>query len=82
VVFVHLVGARDIIAGRIARRDDHYMPASLLDSQFALPEPTQSDENAVSLVVGGDPVEDAAEIARRLGLTPSPREAVESPLRE
>jgi gluconokinase len=82
VVFVHLVGGRDIIAERLARRVDHYIPASLLDSQIALLEPMRSDENAVSLVVGSDPVEDAAEIARRLGLTPSPREAAETPLRE
>jgi gluconokinase len=69
-VFVHLVGARDAIAERLAGRVDHYMPASLLDSQFALLEPTQSDENAFSLVVGSYPAEAAAEIARRLGLIP------------
>jgi gluconokinase len=82
VVFVHLVGARDIFAERLAGRVDHYMPASLLDTQVALLEPPQSDENAVSLVVGSDPAEDAAEVARRLGLTPSPRESAETPLRE
>jgi gluconokinase len=70
VVFVHLIGARDVIAERLAGRVDHYMPASLLDSQIALLEPTQSDENAVSLAVGSDPAEDAAEIARRLRLMP------------
>ncbi len=80
VVFVQLVGGRHIIADRLARRVDHFIPASLLDSQIAVLEPTQSDENAVSLVVGSDPVEDAAEIARRLGLTPSPRDAAEAPL--
>jgi gluconokinase len=80
VVFIHLVGGRDIIAERLARRVDHFIPASLLDSQIAVLEPTQSDENAISLVVGSDPVEDAAEITRRLGLTPSPREPTETAL--
>jgi gluconokinase len=70
VVFVHLVGARDVIAERLAGRVDHYMPSSLLDSQVASLEPTQGDENAVSLVVGSDPAQDAAEVVRRLGLTP------------
>jgi gluconokinase len=49
------------------------MPASLLDTQVALLEPPQGDENAVSLVVGTDPAEDAAEVVRRLGLTPTHR---------
>jgi gluconokinase len=35
VQFVHLSGGRDLIAGRIALRTGHYMPPSLLDSQFA-----------------------------------------------
>ena len=33
--FVHLVGDRATIAARIAERAHRYMPASLLDSQFA-----------------------------------------------
>jgi gluconokinase len=33
--FVHLTGSRDLIAGRMATRSGHYMPPSLLDSQFA-----------------------------------------------
>ena len=35
VQFVHLSGSRDVIAGRMALRTGHYMPPSLLDSQFA-----------------------------------------------
>jgi len=37
--FVHLVGSRDLIAGRLAARQHRYMPAMLLDSQFAALEP-------------------------------------------
>lgn len=35
VRFVHLAGSRDLIASRMAARAGHYMPLSLLDSQFA-----------------------------------------------
>ena len=39
VRFVHLAGDYDIIAARIAARTHHYMPPSLLASQFATLEP-------------------------------------------
>lgn len=35
VVFVHLAGDKALIAERMAARSGHYMPTSLLDSQFA-----------------------------------------------
>lgn len=44
VQFVHLRGSRDLIAGRMAARAGHYMPLSLLDSQFAVLEPPGPDE--------------------------------------
>jgi gluconokinase len=44
VTFVHLVGSRALIAGRMASRDGHYMPLSLLDSQFATLEAPGPDE--------------------------------------
>jgi gluconokinase len=40
LVFVHLTGPKTLIAERLARRDGHFMPAALLESQFrALEEP-------------------------------------------
>lgn len=42
--FVHLSGSRELIAGRMAQRSGHYMPASLLDSQFAALEAPGPDE--------------------------------------
>jgi gluconokinase len=42
--FIHLSGSRDLIAGRMAARSGHYMPASLLDSQFAALEAPGPDE--------------------------------------
>ena len=44
VTFVHLAGNRDLIAGRMARRTGHYMPLTLLDSQFAALEPPGPEE--------------------------------------
>ena len=44
VRFVHLAGSRALIAGRMAQRTGHYMPLSLLDSQFAALEPPGPDE--------------------------------------
>ncbi|TGD41781.1 gluconokinase [Pseudotabrizicola sediminis] len=44
VTFVHLEGSRDLIAARMAERAGHYMPLSLLDSQFAALEPPSADE--------------------------------------
>ena len=42
VRLVFLKGDSELIARRIAARDDHFMPASLLDSQFAaLEEPAR-----------------------------------------
>jgi len=35
VFFVYLVGSRDLIASRMSGREGHFMPAKLLDSQFA-----------------------------------------------
>jgi gluconokinase len=44
VCFVHLTGSRDLIASRMMLRQGHYMPASLLDSQFATLEAPGPDE--------------------------------------
>lgn len=44
VTFVHLSGSRDLIAARMAQRSGHYMPLSLIDSQFAALEPPAPDE--------------------------------------
>lgn len=47
ILFVYLHGSRDILAARIRQRTDHYMPASLLDSQFATLEEPAADENVL-----------------------------------
>jgi gluconokinase len=72
VIFVHLSLSKDLIARRLATRHDHYMPPALLDSQLATLEAPDDDENAITIDAGRKPAEEAAEIVRRLGLTPSP----------
>jgi len=59
VVFVHLVGSRQQIRARLDGRTDHFMPASLLDSQLATLEPLQPDEDGVVVPIGGTPAEEA-----------------------
>lgn len=46
VRFVFLDGPRALIAQRLAERRGHFMPASLMDSQFATLEAPASDEHA------------------------------------
>lgn len=48
-VFVHLSGSRELISERMGARTGHFMPTSLLDSQFATLEPPTAEENAVTI---------------------------------
>ncbi len=49
---VHLTGDRAMLAVRLAARQGHYMPASLLDSQLATLETPDPDERAITLDAG------------------------------
>jgi gluconokinase len=49
VIFVHLAGSREVITARMAARTGHFMPTTLLDSQFAALEPPADDEQAVTV---------------------------------
>ncbi|MEV8533578.1 gluconokinase [Streptomyces sp. NPDC051211] len=57
VVFVHLTGERALIERRMTARTGHFMPAALLDSQFATLEPLEPDEQGVPVDVAGTPEE-------------------------
>ena len=61
--FLHLDGSRDLIAERLAARKGHFMPAGLLDSQFADLEPLEEDERGAAIPITGTPGE-TAEAAR------------------
>ena len=68
VIFVFLQGSKDQISDRLASRHGHFMPTSLLESQFtALEEPTD-DENYIALSISASPSEAADEVIERLGL--------------
>src|SRR6478609_10693920 len=47
VQFLHLHGSREVIAARQATRPGHFMPPSLLTSQFATLEPLAPDEHGL-----------------------------------
>lgn len=52
--FVLLHGPRSVIERRQASRPGHFMPASLLDSQFATLEPLEPDEQGLEIDVDQD----------------------------
>lgn len=52
ILFVYLDGTKELISARMARRQHEYMPASLLDSQFATLEvPDPHTENVLFVPV-------------------------------
>ncbi len=65
VRWVYLWAPREVIAGRLAGRVGHFMPVSLLDSQFQVLEVPQE---AVPVDVTPGPDEVVATIRARLGL--------------
>ena len=70
-LFVHLAGTETIVADRLAGRRHEYMPASLLDSQYAALEPLQADERGVVVDIGSSPEALVDEIVRRLAVLSS-----------
>ncbi len=52
VQFLHLCGTPEMIGARQASRPGHFMPASLLASQFETLEPLASDESGLTIDVG------------------------------
>lgn len=63
VVFVHLKGSEEVIRGRLALRRGHYMPPTLLASQFATLE---APNDAIVADVTGTPEQIAASVQARL----------------
>jgi gluconokinase len=51
VQFLHLVGTPEVIGRRQATRPGHFMPASLLASQFETLEPLGADEAGIAIDV-------------------------------
>lgn len=55
VWFLHLDGPRELIADRMAQRSGHFMPVSLVDSQFADLEPLRADERGLVADIADPP---------------------------
>ncbi|MCJ8141185.1 gluconokinase [Falsirhodobacter halotolerans] len=51
LVFLHLHAPQDVLLSRIKDRSGHFMPSSLLQSQFDTLEPLGADENGVMVDV-------------------------------
>lgn len=66
VRLVHLRGGPDLIGGRLAARHDHFMPESLLLSQFEALEEPGPDEDPITVEVAGSPGEIVDRIVARL----------------
>ncbi len=67
--FCELDAPEELIAQRLEQRRGHYMPASLLGSQFATLEPLQPDEPGVRVSVADTPDQIVAHALEALGLT-------------
>jgi carbohydrate kinase (thermoresistant glucokinase family) len=66
VRLVYLKGGHELIARRLAARDGHFMPPSLLESQFAALEEPQPDEHAIVVSISPHPREIVETIVNEL----------------
>jgi 6-phosphogluconolactonase len=71
VRFVYLKGDRDLIANRFAMRHQHFMPVTLLDSQFAILEEPAPEEHAIIVSIDAHPRDIVAGVVAALGLGPT-----------
>jgi len=65
---VFLKGSRDLIARRLANRRDHFMPATLLDSQLTTLEEPEADEPAITVNIDATVDDIINDIIRRLDI--------------
>jgi gluconokinase len=68
VRIVYLKGERELIASRSALRHGHFMPASLLDSQFATLEEPREDERPIVVSIDASTHAIVDTVIARLGL--------------
>ena len=55
VLFIHLTGSEQLVTARQAARVGHYMPPSLVHSQYETLEPPSPDERAVTVGIDQPP---------------------------
>jgi gluconokinase len=66
VWFAHVSADAELLRKRLQQRKNHYMPASLLDSQLAILEPLEPDEPGVTVSAAGSPEDVVAEVLAAL----------------
>jgi gluconokinase len=66
VRLVYLAGSQALIEQRMRARTGHFMPASLLDSQFRTLEEPGADENPITVSIDGAPDDVVRTIVERL----------------
>ena len=64
--FIFLEGSRELLEERMTARKHHFMPASLLDSQFATLEPPEDEPGVLTIAVDAPPDEIVARSLRWL----------------
>jgi gluconokinase len=67
VKIVYLDGSRELIAQRLKARKGHFMPPSLLESQFNALQPPASDEHPVTVSIDAAVEAIVEDIMRKLG---------------
>ena len=72
VRLVYLKGDIEVIGQRLRARKGHFMPASLLESQFAVLEEPRADERALAVSIAMSPRRVVDTIIERLGLEVPP----------
>jgi gluconokinase len=72
VWFAHVSGPQELITERVQKRQGHYMPPSLVPSQFATLEPLEDDEPGRVVPASGSPEQAVdellADLARERGV--------------
>jgi gluconokinase len=71
VRIIYLKGTELLIAGRLARRKGHFMPAGLLASQFKTLEPPDPGEHPVTVSIDATVDAIVDDIVSQLGLSPA-----------
>lgn len=74
VLFIELDAPIDLVGERMAHRKGHYMPTSLLKSQFDTLEPLEAEEVGIVVSVQDTPenvIEDAVEALQKAGAKPA-----------
>ena len=66
IVFFHLKGEKTVISERMQQRENHFMPASLLDSQFATLESSEAEADVIDIDINRSIPEICAELDTHL----------------